>query len=98
MRLNSIKSFLIKAVITILLFLSASPIFASEAELKIPNLLPHQFNLLLIGIAVCIFGMIFGMYEFFHLRKLKAHKSMLEVAELIFQTAKTYLLQQGKFL
>ncbi|MBI5323805.1 MAG: sodium-translocating pyrophosphatase [Ignavibacteriae bacterium] len=98
MRLISIKSFLPKAVLTILLFLMASPIFASEAELKIPNLLPHQFNLLLIGIAVCIFGMLFGIYEFFHLKKLKAHKSMLDVAELIFQTAKTYLLQQGKFL
>src|SRR3989339_353390 len=98
MRLNSIKAFLIKAVITILLFLSVTPVFASEAELKIPVLLPHQFNLLLIGIAVCVLGMIFGMYEFFHLKKLKAHNSMLEVAELIFQTAKTYLIQQGKFL
>ncbi|MBM2816795.1 MAG: Inorganic diphosphatase [Ignavibacteria bacterium] len=97
-----LKFFSIKSpgiwLMTALFILSAGSLFASEATLKIPDLTPAQSNLLVIGIFICILGMIFGLYEFLHLKKLKAHKSMLEVSELIFQTAKTYLLQQGKFL
>ncbi len=72
--------------------------FASEADLKIPDLNPGQNNLLLIGLVVCVLGLAFGLYEFFKVRKLPAHKSMLDVAAIIFETCKTYLLQQGKFL
>jgi len=71
---------------------------ASEADLKIPELTGHQNNLLLFGFLVCFLGMLFGYYQFQKVRKLRAHKSMLDVAKIIFETCKTYLIQQGRFL
>ncbi|MEI6750675.1 MAG: sodium-translocating pyrophosphatase [Bacteroidota bacterium] len=73
-------------------------VFGSEADLKIPNLSPDQNNLLLFGFLICILGLLFGYYQFSSVKKLKAHKSMLDVANIIFETCKTYLIQQGKFL
>lgn len=93
---SSLRKFLF--LTPVLLILAATRTYASEADLVIPNLLPEQSSLLTIGIAICVLGMIFGLYEFLHVKKLKAHSSMLEVAELIFQTARTYMIQQGKFL
>jgi len=72
--------------------------FASEADLKIPELNPEQNQLLYFGIIVCVVGLLFGLYQFTKVKKLPAHKSMLDVAQVIFETCKTYLLQQGKFL
>jgi K(+)-stimulated pyrophosphate-energized sodium pump len=76
------------------------PLFSisSEADLKIPDLSEFQHNLLLFGFLICILGMAFGYYQFHNVRKLKAHQSMLDVAKVIFETCKTYLIQQGKFL
>ncbi|MEI6454688.1 MAG: sodium-translocating pyrophosphatase [bacterium] len=76
------------------------PLFslASEADLKIPELTGQQNNLLLFGFLICFLGMLFGYYQFQKVRKLKAHQSMLDVAKIIFETCKTYLIQQGKFL
>ncbi|MGB9929658.1 MAG: sodium-translocating pyrophosphatase [Methanosarcina sp.] len=71
---------------------------ASEANLKIPNLSQEQNNLLLYGIVVCILGMLFGLYQFIKVKKIRAHKSMLDVADIIYETCKTYLIQQGKLL
>jgi len=81
----------------LLLFL-ATPLFASEAELAIPVLSSAQNNLLMIGFLVCFGGIVFGYLEYVKVKKLPAHKCMLDVAEVIFQTCKTYLVQQGKFL
>ncbi|MEI7981347.1 MAG: sodium-translocating pyrophosphatase [Bacteroidota bacterium] len=72
--------------------------FASEADLAIPSLNPDQNNLLLFGFLVCFLGMLFGLYQFRKVRKLGAHQSMLDVSKIIFETCKTYLIQQGKFL
>jgi K(+)-stimulated pyrophosphate-energized sodium pump len=72
--------------------------FASEADLAIPNLTTGQNNLLLFGFLICLLGMLFGYYQFHRVRKLRAHQSMLDVAKVIFETCKTYLVQQGKFL
>jgi Inorganic pyrophosphatase len=72
--------------------------FASEADLKVPNLAPEQNNLLYIGLGVCLLGLLFGFYQFLKVKKIKAHKSMLDVSNTIFETCKTYLIQQGKFL
>jgi K(+)-stimulated pyrophosphate-energized sodium pump len=72
--------------------------FASEADLVIPDLLPEQETLLYAGIGVCLLGMLFGFYQFMKVKKIKAHKSMLDVSQIIFETCKTYLIQQGKFL
>lgn len=82
------------------LFLLLSPLtaFASEADLKIPNLEPHQNTLLMYGLLVCVLGLAFGVYQFVKVKNLRAHSSMLDVAQIIFETCKTYLQQQGKFL
>ena len=71
---------------------------ASEANLMIPKLSADQNHLLLIGIVVCILGMLFGLYQFNKVKKLEAHPAMLDVANTIYETCKTYLIQQGKFL
>jgi len=47
---------------------------------------------------VCILGMLFGLYQFNKVKKLEAHPAMLDVANTIYETCKTYLIQQGKFL
>lgn len=73
-------------------------VFASEADLKIPLLNPDQNYLLYLGLLVCILGLAFGIFQYFQVNKMRAHKSMLDVAQIIFETSKTYLLQQGKFL
>ncbi|OIP04631.1 MAG: sodium-translocating pyrophosphatase [Bacteroidetes bacterium CG2_30_32_10] len=72
--------------------------FASEADLKMPELSGNQTNLLMLGFIICILGLGFGFYQYVRVKKLKAHQSMLEVSNVIFETCKTYLLQQGKFL
>jgi len=72
--------------------------FASEADLNIPTLNANQNSLLTYGLIICALGLGFGLMQFFKVKKLHAHKSMLDVAQVIFETCKTYLLQQGKFL
>jgi K(+)-stimulated pyrophosphate-energized sodium pump len=97
------KRFTQRALFTALcsLFFVASPVFANEAALVVPDIhsiSPSSFNLLLIGLGVSVVGLIFGFVEFLKVRKIKAHKSMTDVGETIFETCKTYLVQQGKFL
>jgi K(+)-stimulated pyrophosphate-energized sodium pump len=80
------------------LFLLATPLLASEAELEIPVLTDSQNTLLMVGFLICFLGMAFGAYEYVKVKAFPAHKSMLDVADVIFQTCKTYLIQQGKLL
>lgn len=86
-------------ILSALIFL-LSPVlaFASEADLKIPELSSTQNNMLILGIGVCILGLLFGVFQFWKVKKLRAHQSMLDVAQVIYETCKTYLNQQGKFL
>ncbi len=72
--------------------------YAGEANLKIPILNDSQQNLLLWGFVVCFLGVLFGLYQFLNVKRLKAHRSMLDIAQIIFETCKTYLIQQGKLL
>lgn len=81
-----------------MLLLTPAVVAASEANLKIPNLSQEQNSLLLYGILVCVLGMIFGFYQFVKVKKIRAHQSMLDVANIIYETCKTYLIQQGKLL
>ncbi|PYX70856.1 MAG: sodium-translocating pyrophosphatase, partial [Acidobacteria bacterium] len=96
-----------------LLTVSAAAAFAQpagegggEAALKLPKLdLVSFFNgaidghkLLLIGILFCLFGLGFGMAIFMRLKNLPVHRSMREISELIYETCKTYLITQGKFI
>ncbi|WP_254512027.1 sodium/proton-translocating pyrophosphatase [Anatilimnocola floriformis] len=87
-----------------------APDFASagEADLKLPDMATAKFKiggqeingyrLLLAGSFVIIGTLGMSLYLRYQIGQLPAHKSMLDVAEIIFQTCKTYLLQQGKFL
>jgi len=75
-----------------------------EANLKLPDLSQVTFlgidghKLLLFGIVICIFGLGFGLAIYSRLKNLPVHKSMREISELIYETCKTYLFTQGKFL
>ena len=75
-----------------------------EASLVLPNLgqvFFHGINartLLTAGLGVCILGLLFGLTIFTQLRTLPVHKSMREISELIYETCKTYLITQGKFI
>ena len=76
-----------------------------EANLELPDLSSVVVGLgldgrvlLLIGLAVCLAGLGFGVFTFVRLRRAAVHDSMLRVAELIYSTCKAYLLRQGRFL
>ena len=77
-----------------------------EANLKLPDLTQVQFlngsvdghKLLLLGILFCVFGLIFGLVIYSRLKNLPVHRSMRDISELIYETCKTYLITQGKFL
>jgi len=76
-----------------------------EAALKLPDLSQVTFmggidghKLLMIGIVFCIFGLLFGLVIYTKLKNLPVHKAMLEISELIYETCKTYLVTQGKFI
>jgi len=88
-------------------FWSQSSVWASEADLRIPDLHEGRFDLLggLSGYQILLYGafIILGtvglsFFQFIKIKALPAHQSMLDVAETIFQTCKTYLKQQVRFL
>jgi K(+)-stimulated pyrophosphate-energized sodium pump len=94
-------------VAVILPIFSTSISFANEANLHVPDLgINVNFfgtqvlgtTILTGGILVGLLGIVFGLIEFTRIRNLKAHKSMLDISHIIYETCKTYLLQQGKFL
>src|SRR5579862_3303257 len=102
------------SAVVALLTVSAAAAFAQpegktaggEASLKLPDLSQVSFfngaidghKLLLIGILFCLFGLGFGMAIFWRLKNLPVHRSMREISELIYETCKTYLVTQGKFI
>jgi K(+)-stimulated pyrophosphate-energized sodium pump len=75
-----------------------------EANLVIPDLNSVEFlgmpgrTLLMSGLAVCAFGLLFGLVIYAQLKRLPVHDAMREISELIYETCKTYLITQGKFL
>jgi K(+)-stimulated pyrophosphate-energized sodium pump len=77
---------------------------SGEANLKLPDLSSVSFlgmdghRLLMIGILFCIFGLGFGLAIYSRLKNLPVHRAMREISELIYETCKTYLITQGKFL
>jgi K(+)-stimulated pyrophosphate-energized sodium pump len=87
------------------LFALAEP-SGGEVALKLPDLGSVSFfnnainghALLLIGIAISTLGLLFGLVIYTQLRNLPVHRAMREISELIYETCKTYLLTQGKFL
>src|SRR6266540_4087239 len=75
-----------------------------ESSLILPDLSKVSFmgvdghSLLLIGLLVSFLGMVFGLVIYMQLKKLPVHRSMLEISEMIYETCKTYLITQGKFI
>ncbi|HWR27569.1 MAG TPA: sodium-translocating pyrophosphatase [Candidatus Thermoplasmatota archaeon] len=75
-----------------------------EANLVVPDLNTVEFfginaRLLLgIGLIVCLLGLLFGLFNYLRVKRLPVHKSMRDISELIYETCKTYLITQGKFL
>ncbi len=92
--------------LAIILFLMTPMAFAGEADIKIPDLTQITFiggslgglTILNIGLVVCVIGMIFGFYQYIQTKNLPSHQAMLDVSNTIWETCKTYLFQQGKFL
>src|SRR3989339_164658 len=88
------------------LFLMTPLAFAGEADIKIPDLTQISFmggslgglTILNIGLVICAIGMVFGWLQYNQTKNLPAHPAMLDVSNTIWETCKTYLFQQGKFL
>ena len=79
--------------------------FASEANLVLPDLSQQTFlggvdgkTLLMVGIALSFIGVVFSFIQYSQLKNLPVHRAMKEISELIYETCKTYLLTQGKFI
>ncbi|MBX4260807.1 sodium-translocating pyrophosphatase [Clostridium estertheticum] len=88
------------SILSSVILASLSPViaYADESNLKIPELSSSQNGTLMMGLVICLLGMAFGFYQFLRVKKIRAHKSMLDVSAIIFETCKTYLIQQGKFI
>jgi len=84
--------------------LCAVPALAGEADIKLPDLDQVMFggvkglHLMYAGIVVCFIGLVFGLIQYNQIKNLPAHKCMTDVSDTIWETCKTYLIQQGKFL
>ncbi|HMP17744.1 MAG TPA: sodium/proton-translocating pyrophosphatase, partial [Gemmatales bacterium] len=99
---NSLKWLLIVGC----MLLCCSTSLAGEASLKLPDLNSAKFlgdsiggkDLLYVGLVVSVIGLAFGLYIYGRLKAMPVHPSMKEVSELIYETCKTYLFTQGKFL
>ena len=100
---RSIWTFLLSSLMFLLM---AGAAFAGEADIKLPDLTTISFlggalsgmTILNAGLIVCLIGMIFGVLQYVQTKNLPAHKAMLDVSQTIWETCKTYLFQQGKFL
>jgi len=86
-----------KKFLSLSLLLFPLGLMASEADLKVPNL-GSGYDLLLGGLWILLLGIAFGLVQYFYIKKLPVHKSMQNVSKTIYETCKTYLLQQGRFL
>ncbi len=90
------------------MFLFMAPLaFAGEADIVLPDLTQISFpvfggmsglSIMYFGLLICFVGLIFAMVQYKQTKGLPAHKSMLDVSEIIWETCKSYLAQQGKFL
>ncbi|MBI2342952.1 MAG: sodium-translocating pyrophosphatase [Deltaproteobacteria bacterium] len=93
---------------TLLALLPSLPAFAGEADIQLPDLGTSHFTVggLSItglqcmhgGLVVCLIGMLFGILQYRKVKRLPVHKAMRDVSTMIWETCKTYLIQQGKFL
>src|SRR5450432_1054725 len=108
--IRSRLSVLLAVLASLIVSLAALPAFAQgheggEATLVLPDLGSVNFlgstpgsTLLSSGLVVCLLGLAFGLVIYRQLKNMPVHKSMLEISELIYETCKTYLVTQGKFI
>src|SRR5881227_2942579 len=104
MKNNRYGSWIIVSVITLL---GCAGAYAGESDIVIPDLTTVHFsglggfsgvNLMYLGIVICAIGAIFGFVQYRQTKALPVHKSMGDVSNTIWETCKTYLFTQGKFL
>jgi K(+)-stimulated pyrophosphate-energized sodium pump len=103
---RSLRRLPILGLMALFAILTAMPASASEADLVLPDLSNPDVtffgmtghNLLLGGLFVCVLGLLFGLVMYTQLKNMPVHRSMREISELIFETCKTYLTTQGKFI
>lgn len=86
-----------KKLLLLVFIMAPLGLMASEADLKVPDLGEGYYTLLW-GLLILLLGIAFGLVQYFDIKRLPAHQSMLNVSKTIFETCKTYLLQQGRFL
>ncbi len=99
------KGFIRTAILLTALLGSASA-FAGDADINLPSLQDVSFfngglgarAILYSGLIICAIGAAFGLWQYKQTRALQVHKSMGDVSHIIWETCKTYLFQQGKFL
>jgi K(+)-stimulated pyrophosphate-energized sodium pump len=98
--------FLRGAILLAALFCSINA-FAGDADINLPALDQVSFGanqnfsahaILISGLVICLIGAAFGIFQYLQIRALPVHKSMRDVSAIIWETCKTYLFQQGKFL
>ena len=85
---------------------ATSALHASESNIHIPDLTKVAFlggaltgmNVLMLGLVVCSLGVVYGWMQYLQTKNLPVHPSMSDVSQIIWETCKTYLWQQGKFL
>lgn len=104
----SIKKALSTVSLLFIFVLLALPAFAGEADIILPDLSTVSFtifgstmsgvSIMYFGLVVCIVGLIFALIQANQTKNMPAHKSMLDVSAIIWETCKSYLAQQGKFL
>ncbi len=104
MNSSSIVTHILKFFTALFVLFLSSQAMASEAELILPDLSSVSFlgqtghQLLMYGLGVCFLGLVFGLVIFSQLKNMPVHRSMKEISELIYETCKTYLITQGKFI
>ncbi|MGD1089731.1 MAG: sodium-translocating pyrophosphatase [Verrucomicrobiota bacterium] len=99
------KIYLCPALLLAVLFCTANA-YAGDADIHLPSLQEVSFlggslsghAILYCGLVICAIGVAFGLLQYKQTRALPVHKSMGDVSHIIWETCKTYLLQQGKFL
>ncbi|HEY3276214.1 MAG TPA: sodium-translocating pyrophosphatase [Syntrophorhabdaceae bacterium] len=94
--------------LAMMVVLFATQAFAGEADIILPDLSKVTFNIfggamgglsiMYFGLVVCLVGLVFAIIQYTQTKNTPAHSSMLEVSDIIWETCKSYLAQQGKFL
>ena len=107
MRIRSTFTKALAAMFLMSFFGFMAPAFAGEADIKVPDLSTVSFaglgglsgeSLMYIGIAICLVGAAFGLVQYSQTKRLPVHSSMAQVSNTIWETCKTYLFTQGRFL